>query len=275
MGTSTSSKGRKSSTPLVPSWAIGDEQLQPTEGVEPIPGEEAGPESEPADTEPAPIENGRFRAFRTDMGRFAATSDVGAMKSALRSYATSATGGASAAFRRMASAFGSGASVWGFAQDLAAGGAPIGPSGVSLAACIGMPVDEAIEIIVAALAPTNEDGDLVRTCMADALSEILQDVHIFTAAALDADSVSALMVAYLSQLIFKEMIQDAGRAFQKAESVLQARDAELVLFEFVKSDVERIFTSRMASALGTPTATDMLRIQGETLREVWRDWEEL
>lgn len=114
MGTSASSSGQGNSTPLVPSWLGGPEQLPPTQPTV------AGSQLSPAPTVPSvapqlpnsdlpvvpsPIAPGRFQQARVNFSRFAGSggSDRRALGRAVRSYVSRANGGSANATRRMGS----------------------------------------------------------------------------------------------------------------------------------------------------------------------------
>jgi hypothetical protein len=122
MGTSASSSGQGNSTPLVPSWLGGPEQLSPSQ-----PAVAGSPTSAPP-TVPAgapqlpntgvpvvsaPVSLGRFQQARVNFSRFAGSggSDRRALGRAVRSYVSRANGGAANATRRMGSSRRSAANI--------------------------------------------------------------------------------------------------------------------------------------------------------------------
>src|SRR5882757_1972781 len=136
MGTSGSSKGPKSSSPLVPS----------------------GVDDEPEKPLPEP-EGQRFRGFRTEFGRAAAGGGNAALSAALSKYARDATYGSSVGPRRFGSAYQSGAILADTLANLAGGGTAEDITGVDLSGVAGQSIPIAAQEIARALAPDNIDAD--------------------------------------------------------------------------------------------------------------------
>src|SRR4051812_44589546 len=126
MGTSSSSKGPSSKSPLVPPWA----------------------DAAPGTPVPQP-EGQRFRGFRTEFGKVA-SGNGGSMAKALQKYASAATGGSSVGPRRFGPAYGAGADL---ARALAGAQIQTDSGTFNLAALAGQPMDQAAQAIAEALAP--------------------------------------------------------------------------------------------------------------------------
>src|SRR5690348_12307905 len=122
MGTSTSSRGPGSNSPLVPPWADVD-------------GEGPGPEPE----------SDRFRGFRTSLGRFVGSGERSYLTKALRHYARSSTGGSTVGPRRFGAMAQAGGGLFGALNQLRTDPdkAPVNLRGLA-----GRPTREAINAIV-------------------------------------------------------------------------------------------------------------------------------
>jgi len=151
MGTSSSSRGPGSNSPLIPPWA----------------------DSDPDKPQPQPEEQ-RFRGFRTQLGQFVSGGgrDDAKLRSALGNYARKASGGGAVGPRR----FGAMASVGGTLFDAMAAlrdGQDPGLPGIDLGTLDGLATDVAIGMLVQALVPVNGDAERIRVALNDALSEAL------------------------------------------------------------------------------------------------------
>lgn len=247
MGTSASSRGPGSSTPLVPPWA--------------------------AAAQPVPVpEPARLRSFRAALGQFVSTQDTQALHRALAAYADRGTGGGGQAARRMGGSTAAGGALWGGFQELRSGGTGQAATGADLSACLGKPVDEAIESVVEALLPTNPDADKIRDSLTAALSECLQGTQVFDVTVLNDDFMAALMLSFMTHTIFGQIMLDSGKAFQKSDSPEAEVRAERVLFGDIKVTVDRIMAAKM-NGPGAALSVEMMReIQNETIAEVWAEW---
>jgi len=156
MGTSTPHPGSGPGTPLVPPWA------------------------DPGNPEPSPpADPQRFRQFRTELGRFAASGDDRNLRAALGHFARTASGGAAAGARRTTSMMAAGASA--FTAFGGPGGiaAALSTAGVDLASLRGAVLNTVIEAIARAFTPDNADGAKIEEALRAALDEVLQDVPEF------------------------------------------------------------------------------------------------
>lgn len=249
MGTSSSSRGPSGRSPLVPSWA------DATPGV------------------PLPSPDGqRFRAFRTEFGRYA-SGDGGSLRTALGHYARTATGGQSVGPRRFGSAYQAGGSLFGALGDLAAGGNGTAFAGVDLSGLAGRTLSVAVQEIARALAPENGDADRIQVAIQEAFAEVLPDVEIFDPATLSPDNLIAIMVEFLTRILFQQVVEDAGSAWNKAPSDTRTAHAEGELFDLIHIAIDRHLGPRLAAARGQLPRADVERLQRSAMDDVWRDWE--
>jgi hypothetical protein len=247
MGTSTSSKGPNDRSPLVPPWADLD-------------GAGPGPNPDPH----------RFQAFRTSLGKFVSQGDGRHLRSALRSYARSSTGGSGVAPRRFQAMAQAGGALYSTLQQLRAhpGQAPIDLRGLA-----GRPVREAIDAIVNALVPNNGDADRIRAALDQSLAECLVGVAVFDANLFDAGMLIDVMLAYVARCIFEQIVLDSKDAFAKAKASGQVERAEIALWELVKVVAEQHMRPLFVGQGAPMTAEQIQRLQIEAIRAVWRDWE--
>jgi hypothetical protein len=252
MGTSASSKGPKSTSPLVPPWA----------------------DDEPAKPLPAP-DGQRFRGFRTEFGRAAAGAGVQALRSALGKYARDATGGSSYGPRRFGPAYSSGAALAETLSDLASGGTGQTATGVDLSGLAGQPIDVAAQEIARALAPENADADRVTAAIQEALAEALPEAEVFDPATLTSDQLVQILVEFFSRILFQEITNTAGDAWNKAPDARHTTQTETDLLELIRVVVDKHFSPRLAAGLGKATRAEFARLERAAMDEVWREWETL
>jgi hypothetical protein len=252
MGTSSSSKGPKSASPLVPPWAD-DESAKPL---------------------PAPVGQ-RFRGFRTEFGRAAAGGGVAALRSALGKYAREATGGSSYGPRRFGPAYRSGASLVETLSDLASGGTGKAASGVDLSDLAGQPIDVAAQEIARALAPQNADADRVAAAIQEALAEVLPEAEVFDPATLTNDQLIQILVEFFSRILFQEITNTAGDAWNKAPDAQHTTQTEADLLELIRVVVDKHFSPSLTKGLRKTTRAEFARLERAAMDEVWREWETL
>lgn len=251
MGTSSSSKGRRNQSPLVPAYA------------------DANPD------QPLPTPEGqRFRGFRTEFGRAVAGAGTGSFTSALGKYARAATGGAAVGPRRFGTAYEAGASLVGLISDLQQGRTGEDVAGVDLSSLIGRPIGEAIEAIAQALSPDNADQDLIRIAVQEALAEIFPDVASFEPAILTPDDLIAVLVEFFSRIVFQEITSDAGEAWNKAPDDERTIEAENELMDIIRAAVDNHLSPTFANGVQNLTSGEIKTLERKAIDDIWAEWEE-
>lgn len=249
MGTSQSSPGPGGGSPLVPPWA--DDQPQ-----QPL------PQPEPA----------RFKEFRQSLGSYLSSGDIGKLRSALGYYARKGSGGGGSASRRMGSATRVGANLYGFLTGGGSFGAP-GELTISLNDLVGQSCDLAITLITRALTPEGGDADKIRAAMNYALAEALDGIEVFDPAFITDDVIVNTMISYLSESVFLQIVMDAGKAWNKADSVNKALKAESDLRELVKVEVDKNMGPRLTGEIRSFTQREIINIERQVISDVWKEWE--
>lgn len=250
MGTSGSSKGPKSTSPLVPDYA------DATPGV-PL---------------PAP-EGQRFRGFRTEFGHLAAGSGGASLRTALGKYARQATHGAAVGPRRFGPAYTAGAELIGALGDLRAGGTGENATGTDLSRLVGQPMDYAAQEIARALAPDNADADQIAAAIQEAIAETLPEVEVFDPSLISLDQMIQLMVEFFSRILFQEITNSAGDAWNKSPTPQQTARLEAELLELVRVTVDKHLSPPLSSGLERLSKAQIETIERTALQEVWREWE--
>lgn len=247
MGTSQSSIGPGSASSLVPPWA----DDQPQQNL---------PTSQPQ----------RFKLFRQSIGSFAANGNRSDLQRALGHYARTSSSGRNVAARRLGSVTQSGGALYG---ALSGASTTTSDSGVNLASLSGLPCEVAIASIVQALTSTGGDSDKIRVSMQSALAEALDGVEKFDPESITDEVIVNTMISYLSDSIFHQIVMDAGKAWNKADTPLKAIQAENALRELVKVIVDQKLAGKLAGSIRTFTQQQMVQLQRQVVIEVWTDWE--
>lgn len=250
MGTSASSKGPGSDTPLVPPWA----------------------DSLPGQPLPPPPETPRFQTFRLNLGKFVGSTDQKYLRRAVGEYARNATGGASVGPRRFGSVTNVGGALYGVINDLRQGGNAESVIGIDLSGLNGRDIDFAIQEIVSALTPHDGDADKIRVAMTTALSECLEGFDEFDATTIDDVMMVDLLVYYLRETVFEQIVMDSDKAFQKSTSV-NIIAAEEALHSLVESVVDNHMRKLFSEDVSLLTANQVCDIQLKAISEIWKEWE--
>lgn len=250
MGTSQSSSGPGRSSPLVPPWA--DDEPQ-----------------KPLPTPPS----ARVKSFRESLGRFLKTNNQSDLRSALGHYASKSTGGGDLASRRLGSVTNAGSKLYGLLSSLAESKVPLDVS-IDLDNLKGQSCDIAIDIITRSLATNDGDTDKIRVAMNHALVEALDGIIFFDPTNITDDIIISIMINYLSEAIFLQIVNDAGkRPWTKPETTTQIAIAENTLRELIKVIVDKNMAPRLKKNTQTFTKQEMKILQREVIKIVWREWE--
>lgn len=247
MGTSQSSPGPGGSSPLVPPWA--DDQPQ-----QPLPA----------------AQDRRFAPFRESLGSSVSSGDRGDLRRAVGHYARKASGGSGSAARRMGSVTQAGGGLFG-----ALSGVPAGPgeTSVDLASLAGLPCELAISSITQTLTPEDGDSEKIRAAMNHALVEALDGVDTFDPSCITDDVIVDTMIGYLSESIFLQMVMDAGKAWNKAETASQAMSAETDLRELIKVVVDKHMAPKLDENIRSFTRQKIIQIERQAVLDSWKEWE--
>jgi hypothetical protein len=248
MGTSSSSRGPGTNSPLVPPWADVD-------GLGPG----------------APPPPDRFRAFRTSLGKFVSSGDGTYLRHALGHYTRTATGGATDGSRRFGAMARSGGALFDALSSLGSGGDAVDATGVNLSSLNGADTDVAIETIVNALAVIDGDADRVRVAMTEALSECLEGLTEFDFAHITGDMLVAVMLAYTRNCILIQILLDSRDAFAKAAA--SGRQAEKELNELIRAVTDKHMVPLLNKGSPKLSGRQMEAVQLRAIREIWSEWE--
>lgn len=247
MGTSQSSTGPGGGSPLLPPWA--DDMPQA-----PLP----TPQSR------------RFGPFRQAMGGAVSGGNRDDFKKAIGHYARKASGGSATAARRMGGVTQAGARLFG----ALAGGADSQDSNIDLGSLAGLPSELAISVISQALTTEDGDSDKIRTAMNHALVEALDGVEVFDPQNITDDVIVDTMIGYLTESIFSQMTMDSGKAWNKAETHLQALHAETELRELIRVVVDKHMAPKLTGNIRSFDRWQIIHIERQVIIDAWREWED-
>ena len=248
MGTSKSSPGPGPNSPLVPPWA----------------------DSDPEKPLPDPPK-ARFKSFRTALGSYVRSGDDKYLKRALNHYAA-ATGGSSIGPRRFGAMAEAGGRLAGLLGDLRQGGDGSSVD-IHLPDLAGKPVEEAIDQIAEALSENHGDTDKIRAALNYALSECLEGQEEFNPANIDDSLIAEIILGYVSDFIFTQIINDSNKAFEKSKSPTDQVRAENRLLELINAVVENHLKRLLDQ--GDLRPQTIRKIQLEAIKEVWEEWESI
>lgn len=248
MGTSTSSRGPGSNTPIVPPWADTD-------------GQGPGPTPPPQ----------RFKGFRKSLGKFVSTGDHDELRKAVGRYAKTATGGSAVGPRRFGAMAHAGGALFNALANLRDG---VSPVGLDISTLDGMDTDLAVEAIVQALLPTNGDADRIRAAMNEALSECLQGYEDFDYAHITDEMLIEAMLVYVRQCVFQQIVLDSRDALGKAEESGQIEQAERELLALVNAATETHMRPLLSGDLRVIDSAQIEQVQLQAIRDIWIEWEE-
>ena len=247
MGTSQSSTGPGGGSPLVPAWA--DDQPQ-----HPLP----------------PPEAIRFAPFRKSLGGAVSSGNRDDFRKAIGHYARKASGGGVTAARRMGSTTQAGAGLFGALAGLPAG---VGEKSIDLGSLAGLPCELAIFSISQALTTEDGDSEKIRSAMNHALVEALDGVEIFDPQCISDEIIVNVMIGYLSESIFLQMVMDSDKAWNKAETTAQAIRAETELRELVKVVVDKKMAPKLTGNVRAISQKQMAQIERQAIIDAWAEWE--
>jgi hypothetical protein len=154
-----------------------------------------------------------------------------------------------------------------------AGGSGQAATGFDLSGLSGRPLDVAAQEIAQRLAPDNADADRIAGAMQEALAEALPDQSVFDPTAMSPDQIIAVLVQFMSLILFNQVVEDAASAWNKAPDAERTVEAEGELLELIKAAVDKHLAPKLANGAGTLAKADVQRLQREAMEEVWREWE--
>jgi hypothetical protein len=168
---------------------------------------------------------------------------------------------------------GAGGVLYDVMSDLRRGGTGEAASGVDLSSLNGMDTKVAIQEIVRILTPENGDAEKIREAMQVALSECLEGMEEFDPSRITDAMLVDMLVIYLRECVFQQIILDSDRAFQKTDDPIRVVEAEQELQELINIVVDKHLRPIFSSKAKPLTRVEVDRIQRQAIADVWSEWE--
>jgi len=259
VGTSQSSNGSPSGTPMVPPWtpdvpssqqpdtgADGDapNDYPNTDTTHPTDGNEAPDSSGSKGSPIAPPS--RFAGARRNIGTYARTGDSSSMKKGLGQYVRKGYGGSTTATRRLASTATTAQSLFsalstGNNNSYSGEGGALDPAALS-----GKTAYEVMDIIVEAVAPVDgtQDTEASRESIKDALADLLNAHPDANLNDLSAEQKELAIERFVSGDVFRRIDLDLGKCIrEKASNTSSALGRLKEIKDYVRETVSSAFRS--------------------------------
>lgn len=260
MGTSQSSNGSPSGTPMVPPWTPDvPSSQQPDVGADgdssdgspdtgttpPADGNEGSPDQ--GGNKGSPIAPpSRFGGARRNMGDYARTGDSSSMKKGLGRYVRKGYGGSATATRRLASTATTAQSLFsalstGDNNSYSGEGGALAPAALS-----GKTAYEVMDIIVEAVAPVDgtQDTEASRESIKDALADLLNAHPDANLDDLSAEQKELAIERFVSGDVFRRIDLDLGKCIrEKAPNTSSALGRLKEIKDYVRETVSSAFRS--------------------------------
>ena len=281
MGTSGSSSGPGSGSPLVPSW-LGDVPMGPLpDGDNNVPsvddpeeGDAGGVSNTPAPLPPIPSTPppARFQSARRNFSAFASSGGTNrrALRRAARDYVRSGTGGSRNAMRRMGAsriAAGGALSVFrGFQRD----GTNATLRRLNLSNLAGRPIVDLFLGLTDIICPDGGpiDEGIARDAWLETVAD-LSDLGIDDDATLTASQMQEIFLAFVAHTIEERLFQDIGvNGLKIAADLATIETFEEELRSYIHRSVRDSFSGDL-SGLATLSDRQIMTLVDLTYEEAW------
>lgn len=109
--------------------------------------------------------------------------------------------------------------------------------------------------------------------MNEALSECLQGYDEFDFAHITDEMLVQVMLAYVRQCIFGQIVLDSRDAFAKSEESGRVEEAERDLLALIDAVTDKHMRPLLSGNLRTFNGLEVEKAQLQAIREVWTEWE--
>ena len=244
MGTSQSSVGPNGRSPLLPAWV--DDSQATTQTPDPQ----------------------RLKGLRQAIGRAIGGGGREDVRKALGHYARKAIGGKHTSVQRLGKITQAGAGLFEIFSDSLQQ-----QCSVNLNSLNGQSCDEVINQITELLAGHHGDSDKIRSAMNIALSEALEGMTTFDEHSISVEVIAKMMICYLTESIFLQIVHDAGKAWNKGGDLVQISNVENDLRQLVHEVVDITLAPKFTDDVCQLTTEQMQEIQNQVILEIWEEWE--
>ena len=282
MGTSGSSSGSGSETPLVPSW-LDEPNLDPLPGADGWQPQSDGsdgkketqqgePESRTKFPQPASAEKERFRSARRNFSRFARSggSDGRALRRAVRDYVRSGTGGTANAVRRMAPSRAAAGRALGVFRALQSVGIQETLRRINLQNLSGRSFQEIFVGLTEVVC--RDGGSIDEAIVRDAWLETIAELDEFGIDDLDVltdDQVLELFLSFVAHSIEARLYQEIGvNGFKLSDDLDDIESFDKQFREYIERAVRDSFSGDI-STLSNMSDDDIRSVVDSTYRDAW------
>ena len=237
MGTSSSNTGPESGIPYDPPW-LDDIPLPSPPGTDPNEPDKKAEPLLPPDEEPSPPR--RFYGARRNLKLFVNTGDRKRLNKALGHFSHTGMGGAKTTARRMRISTQTGAGLFSFLQETAAGTNPAVSRWVESLTSRNASANEIIEEIINSIAPGGGSLDEVstRNSIALAFQDLLLKNPEVDLLHMEKESIWSFIGSFLGYELFHRVLMDIGQSFEN--SSLPPQEIELrrnQMLEYIITDL--------------------------------------
>jgi hypothetical protein len=284
MGTSGSSRGSGSNTPLVPTWLdIGT--------TEPLPGNDGANQDSDQQVDdgnpdggdgqenavPAPVirpapEAARFQSARRNFSSFAGSggNDRSALRRSVRDYVRSGTRGGANAARRMGASQAAGSSVLGVLRGFHRDGVETTLRRLNLGNLVGQPPEDVFLGLTDTICADGGsiDEGIARDAWLETVAE-LGELGIADLGALTVQQMGEVFLAFVSHAIETRLFQEIGTNGFRVAADLDAIEAfEAQLRSYIRRSVRDSFAGDL-NRLSALSDHEIRNIVDQTFREAW------
>jgi hypothetical protein len=283
MGTSSSSRGPASGTPLVPTW-LDEPATGPLPGAAPdaapddADGGDGGNPQPPADRDdaarpaiPAPPAPGRYQGGRYNFSTFASSggNDGRALRRAARDYVRSGAGGTGNAVRKMGSSRAAASGALGVFRGFQRDGVADTLARLNLQNLVGRSTRD---IFIGLTDVICKDGGLVDEAIArDAWLETVAEIESFGIEDLNAlttDQVREVFLTFITHAVETKLFQEIGVNGFKVADFDRIQAFESQLRSYIERSVRDSFASDL-SALSSFSDQQIRDVVDRTFRDAW------
>jgi hypothetical protein len=282
MGTSGSTSGSGSGTPLVPTWL--DEpsaELLPGDDIQLAPDGDSdngdqlqsdGKGSDQRPSIPVPPTPERFRNARANFSRFASSGggNRSALRKAVRDYVRSGTGGRQNAVKRMATSRRSAGNALGVFRGLQRDGTRETLRRLNLESLSGKSVQDIFLGLTEVIC--QDGGSLDEAIARDAWLETIADLEQLAIDDLDAlttEQISELFLTFVAHSIEARLYQEIGvNGFKFADDLEDIEGFDRQFRDYIERSVRDAFSSDI-SELSTMSNQDIMKIVDKTYLDAW------
>ena len=284
MGTSGSSSGSGSGTPLVPSWLDepdlgplpgGDGQPLPSDDGDGEGGQDGQPDGQDGRTEPpqtAPASEERFRSARSNFSRFARSGghDGRALRRAVRDFVRTGTGGTMNAVLRMAPSRAAASRTLGVLRALQRDGIRETLRRINLQNLSGLSIQD---IFTGLTEVVCQDGGSIDEAIArDAWLETIAELDQFgidNLEALTGEQVQELFLSFVAHSIEARLYQEIGvNGFKLSDDLDDIESFDEQFRDYIERAVRDSFTGDI-STLSNMSDDDIRSVVDSTYLEAW------